>query len=127
MSVASVWPIRPLTAAPMSSATIATGTGLFAACAALQATTPTLVPVIGVNTGGTAMPYGAANGAPSIAQVANADGLVDLFNSAASSAMGTLQNPKDAALYEAKRAGRDRWMRDVEASPERADAKHEST
>ncbi len=89
------------TRAQMSSSTIATGTGLFAACAALQASTPTLVPVIGVNAGGTGMPYGAANGAPTIAQVANADGMVDLFNSAASSAMGTLQNPKDAALYEA--------------------------
>jgi hypothetical protein len=93
------------TRSPASSATIATGVGLFAACAALQASTPTLVPVIGVNAGPAMMPYGAAAGAPSIAQVANSDGLVDLFNSAASSAMGTLANPKDAALYEAAYKG----------------------
>jgi hypothetical protein len=89
------------TASPASSATIGTGVGLFAACAALQASTPTLVPVIGVNTGNSSMPYGSATGAPSIAQVANSDGMVDLFNSASSTAMGALANPKDAALYEA--------------------------
>ena len=86
---------------PVSSSTIGTGVGMFAACAALQATTPTLVPVIGVSAGNTAMPYGQATGAPGIAQVGNSGGMVDLFNSAASSAMGTLSNPKDAALYEA--------------------------
>lgn len=82
---------------PTSSSTIATGTGLFATCAALQASSPTLIPAIGVNL----VPYGTAPGAPSVASVANADGLVDLFNSAAARAMGTLANGKDAALFEA--------------------------
>jgi hypothetical protein len=86
---------------PVSSSTIGSGVGLFAACAALQSSTPTLVPVIGVSAGNTAMPYGMATGAPGIAQVGNSAGMVDLFNSAASSAMGTLSNTKDAALYEA--------------------------
>ncbi|MSP61344.1 MAG: hypothetical protein EXR72_13565 [Myxococcales bacterium] len=86
---------------PTSSSQISQGIGLFAACAALQASNPTLVPVIGVNAPKTAMPYGSAQGAPAIAQVGNADGLVDLFNSAASTATGALSNPKDAALYEA--------------------------
>jgi hypothetical protein len=86
---------------PVSSSTIAAGTGMFAACAALQASTPTLVPVIGVSAGNTAMPYGTATGAPGIAGVGNSGGMVDLFNSAASSAMGTLSTAKDAALYEA--------------------------
>ena len=89
------------TRTPTSSGTIATGVSLFAACAALQATTPTLVPVIGVNAGQAMMPFGAAAGSPPIANVGNSDGMVDLFNSAASSAMGALANPKDAALYEA--------------------------
>jgi hypothetical protein len=74
---------------------------VFAACAALQATNPTLVPVIAVNAPKTALPYGNAAGAPNAVQVGNADGMVGLFDSAASSAMGTLANPKDAQLYEA--------------------------
>ena len=86
---------------PTSSSMISGGTGLFATCAALQTANPTLVPVIGVNAPKTALPYGGAPGAPNIAEVGSSDGLVDLFNSAASSAMGTLANPKDASLYEA--------------------------
>jgi hypothetical protein len=85
------------TTRPTSSSTIGTGVGLFAACAALQSTAPTLVPVIGINM----MPYGAAPGAPSIAGVPDADGMVGLFDSAASRAGGVLSNPSDASLFEA--------------------------
>ena len=45
-------------------------------------------------------PYGTAPGAPGISTVANADGLVDLFNSASARAMGALSNPQDAGLFE---------------------------
>src|SRR5262249_31819492 len=82
---------------PTSSSTIGTGVGLFAACAALQSTAPTPVPVIAINN----LPYGAAPGAPSIATVPNADGMVGLFDSAASRAGGVLANPSDASLFEA--------------------------
>jgi hypothetical protein len=89
------------TAAPVSSSTVSQGTGLFAACAALQSAQPTLVPVIGVNQAGTALPFGAAAGAPSVATVADTDGMVGLFNSVAASAMGTLSDAKDARNFEA--------------------------
>jgi hypothetical protein len=82
---------------PTSSSTIGTGTGLFAAVAALQTASPTLVPAIGIGM----LPYGTATGAPALAAVPNAAGLVDLFNSAASSAGGALANSGDASLFEA--------------------------
>jgi hypothetical protein len=88
------------TNAPTSSSTIGTGVGLFAACAALQAAQPTLVPVIGVNRGNTQLPFGAAAGSPNIANVPNADGMVGLFGSQASKAMGTLSQQKDAQNFQ---------------------------
>jgi hypothetical protein len=70
--------------------------GLLAACAAMQrAANPTLIPVMAVNP----LQFGTANGAPAPATVANAGGLVDLFNSAASRTL--LADPKNAALSEA--------------------------
>jgi hypothetical protein len=42
-----------------------------------------------------------AAGAPAVASVPNAAGMVDLFNSASSLAGGALSNPSDAALFEA--------------------------
>lgn len=86
---------------PTSSSTIASNTGLFAACAALQSVNPTLVPVIAVDTA----PFGAANGAPRPARVGSADAIVDLFNSVASRAGGALSNAQDAALFEANYKG----------------------
>jgi hypothetical protein len=72
------------------------GNGLLAACAAMQrAANPTLIPVMAVNP----LQFGTANGAPAPATVANANGLVDLFNSAASRTL--LQDPRNAALSEA--------------------------
>ena len=76
--------------------------GLFAACAALQQANPTLVPVIGVRAGGkTSMPYAAFPGTPPAADVATADSMLGLFDSAAASAMGPLSSPQNAAYFEA--------------------------
>jgi hypothetical protein len=83
------------TSQPVSAATIATGTGMIAAVAAIQQANPTLLPVIGVNP----LTFGTAPGAPQVATVANSAGLVDLFNSAASQTL--LQQPANASLNEA--------------------------
>jgi hypothetical protein len=83
------------TSTPMSAATINTGVGMIAAIAAIQQANPTLLPVIGVNP----LVFGTAAGAPAVATVASAAGLVDLFNSAASKAL--LQQPATANLNEA--------------------------
>jgi hypothetical protein len=80
---------------PTSAATIATGTGMIAAVAAIQTAQPTLLPVIAVNP----FVFGVATGAPAVATVANSAGLVDLFNSAASKAI--LATPANSALNEA--------------------------
>lgn len=85
------------TTRPVSSSTVATGISMFAASAALQTASPTLVPAIGVGQ----LPYGTAAGAPALAAVANPAGMVDLFNSAASTAGGALVKAQDAALFEA--------------------------
>ena len=83
------------TSTPQSAATIATGTGMIAAVAAIQQANPTLLPVIGVNP----LVFGVAPGAPAVATVANSAGLVDLFNSAASKTL--LSTPSNSALNEA--------------------------
>ncbi len=80
------------TSTPQSAATIATGTGMIAAIAAIQQANPTLLPVIGINP----ITFGTAAGAPGVATVANSAGLVDLFNSAASRTL--LATPTAAAL-----------------------------
>ena len=80
------------TSTPQSAATIATGTGMIAAIAAIQQANPTLLPVIGINP----ITFGTAPGAPGVATVANSAGLVDLFNSAASRTL--LQTPAASAL-----------------------------
>jgi hypothetical protein len=85
------------TARPTSNTTVATGIGMFAAVSALQTASPTLVPSIGIGM----LPYGTAAGAPAIASVASPGGMVDLFNSAASTAGGALAKSSDAALFEA--------------------------
>ncbi len=83
------------TPTPASAATLGAGQSMLAVCAALQRQLPTLLPVIGV----TPLAFGTAAGAPDIATVGDADGLVELFNSAASRAI--LSVPEDASLYEA--------------------------
>ncbi len=86
---------------PTSSSTIDNAKGLFAACATLQGANPTLVPVLSVRTSLASMPYGGFAGAPSVVEVASGDGIVNQFDSAASSAMGPLATPKNAAYFEA--------------------------
>lgn len=83
------------TPTPGSAATLGGNQTLLATCASIQRTTPSLLPIIGI----TPVNFGAAPGAPAITTVPNADGMVQLFNSAASRAI--LQEPEDAALYEA--------------------------
>jgi hypothetical protein len=78
-------------------ATVATGVSMFAAAAAIQTASPTLVPSIAI----AQVPYGLAAGAPQLASVPNPAGMVDLFNSASSIAGGALANASDAALFEA--------------------------
>ncbi len=104
------------TPTPMSAATLGAGQSMLAAIASIQRATPSLLPVIGIDP----VNFGNAPGAPDIAKVGNADGLVQLFNSAASQAI--LSTPKDAALFEAyykaflsldKAAGRSTWARQL--------------
>ncbi len=74
---------------------IATGVGMVAALAAIQQATPTLLPVIAINP----TIYGTAPGAPAMASVGSAAGLVSLFDSVASKTLLTSQS--NAALHEA--------------------------
>jgi hypothetical protein len=83
------------TQTPGSAAQLGGGTSMLAAVAAIQRSTPSLLPVIGVDP----VNFGTAKGAPDLATVGDADGLVQLFNSAASRQI--LSVPQDAALYEA--------------------------
>ena len=84
-----------------NSNTIPTGTiGSFAASAAIQTTVTSLVPVIGINRNGIAMPYGAATGAPSPAAVPDSNAMINLFSSSASKLMARLSDPNNAKLYE---------------------------
>jgi hypothetical protein len=80
---------------PTSSSTVATGVSLFAASASLQSVNPTLVPVIAVDN----VPFGTAAGAPRPARVGDADGMVELFNSAASRMGGVLADRAHGELY----------------------------
>lgn len=82
---------------PFTSSTIGDSSSLFAAVATLQLATQTLVPVIAVDDA----PYGTAPGAPRVARVASADGIVSLFDSAASRAGGALSVAADAELFAA--------------------------
>jgi hypothetical protein len=79
------------TKTPSSGLTIG-NTGLVAACAAVQAANPSLLPVMAINP----FVYGSAPGAPQPATVANSAGLVDLFNSVASKTI--LNTPQNAGL-----------------------------
>ena len=74
------------------------GSNLLALNSALQAALPAVIPTVTVGQGTT---IGTAPGATVAANVGNADGIVDLFNSAASRTGGLLANTSDAALYKA--------------------------
>jgi hypothetical protein len=82
---------------PTSVLKLDTGVSLFAAVAATQTASPTLVPAIAIGD----LPYGLANGAPMLSSVASSSGMVELFNSAAASPGGPLAGAHDAALFEA--------------------------
>lgn len=101
---------------PTASASIGAGQSMMAAVAAIQRVSPSLLPVIGINP----VQLGTAPGAPDIAEVGDADGMVQLFNSAASRAILSAQG--DAALFEAyykafltmnKAAGRSTYERSL--------------
>lgn len=82
------------TSQPTSAATLGGGTSMLAAAATLQNQLPSLLPVIGI----TPFNFGNAPGAPAVTSVGNADGMVELFNSASSQALLAIES--DADLYE---------------------------
>lgn len=65
--------------------------------AAIQTARSSVIPFVGVDD----IAYGTAPGAPPISTVGSADGVVDLFNSAASQAGGLLATTEHADLYKA--------------------------
>lgn len=83
------------TATPISAASLGNGMSMMAAAAAMQQVNSSLVPVIGIEP----VTFGNATGAPGVTTVGDPDGIVELFNSAAS--RFALQVPQDAALFEA--------------------------
>jgi len=83
------------TATPMAAATVGGGQSMIAAIATIQRAMPSLIPVIGLEP----VAFGTAPGAPAVTTVGDADGMVQLFNSAASRL--TLEAQGDAALFEA--------------------------
>jgi hypothetical protein len=82
------------TQTPITPAIVSNNSTMLATVASIQRATPCLLPVIGVEP----VSFGAAAGAPSIATVPSALGMVELFNSAA--AQLTLAAKEDQALYE---------------------------
>jgi hypothetical protein len=73
------------------------GSNIIAIASALQASSPSVVPLITIGNADA----GTAPGAARPANVGDADGFVNLFNSAASRAGGLLSVTKDAELYKA--------------------------
>jgi hypothetical protein len=84
------------TAAPQSVLSL-NGNNIISIASALQAASPSVIPMITIGVADA----GTAPGAARPANVGNADGIVNLFNSAASRAGGLLSNPADATLYKA--------------------------
>lgn len=82
------------TQTPARTAMISQNTSMLAALSAIQSANATLLPVIGINP----FDFGSAPGQAPVATVNNADGLVGLFDSAASKSL--LKAPEDAALHE---------------------------
>jgi hypothetical protein len=73
------------------------GANIFSIASALQASVPSVIPIVAIGDAD----VGTAAGAARPATVQNADGIVGLFNSAASRAGGLLANASDAGLYKA--------------------------
>jgi hypothetical protein len=98
-------PTRPMTAfmagqnethtqTPTSAALLSSANSMLATVAAIQTANPVLLPVIGVQP----FTFGTAPGAPAIATVPDATGMVSLFNSQAS--LTTLAAQQDKDLFE---------------------------
>jgi hypothetical protein len=118
-------PTRPMTAymagknethtqTPNTPAIVSGSSSMLATVASIQRSNPVLLPVIGV----TPLNFGDAPGAPSIATVPSAQGMIELFNSSASQL--TLAAQKDKQLFETyykaviglrEAAGRPTWSR----------------
>ena len=82
------------TQTPTTPANVSTGSSMLATVASIQCANPVMLPVIGV----VPLNFGVAPGAPGIATVPNAAGMVALFNSAASQL--TLKATSNAQLFE---------------------------
>jgi hypothetical protein len=128
--MSSGMPTRPVTAfmaganethtqTPVTPAIVANNATMLAAVASIQRATPCLLPVIGIEP----VSFGNAVGAPSIATVPSAQGMIELFNSAASQL--TLLAQEDKALYETyykaiiglrDAAGRPTWTRHIDTA-----------
>lgn len=98
-------PTRPVTAylagknethtqTPTTPAVVANNASMLATVASIQRANPVLLPVIGV----VPLNFGDAPGAPAIATVPSAQGMIELFNSSASQL--TLAAQKDKDLFE---------------------------
>jgi hypothetical protein len=77
------------------------GQNVFSIASALQATTPAVLPLVTITTGQTPLVATGVPGGATPAKVDRPDGIVDLFNSAASRAGGLLAKTTDAAMYKA--------------------------
>lgn len=128
--VAGGVPTRPMTAfmagknethtqTPTTPAIVSNSSSMLATVASIQRAHPVLLPVIGV----TPFNFGDAPGAPAIATVPSALGMIELFNSSASQL--TLALPKDKQLYETyykavvglrEAAGRPTWSRHLDTT-----------
>ncbi len=84
------------TANPASVLTL-NGSNIISIASALQSSSPSVIPLITIGVADA----GTAPGAARPAGVNNADGIVNLFNSAASRAGGLLSKAQDATLYKA--------------------------
>lgn len=123
-------PMRPMTAFmagkdethtqfPDSAAIVGGSNSMVATCASIQSVTPAIVPVIGVDP----LKFGSAPGAPAVATVPNAQGMIDLFNSVASQLTLLAQQDKDLfeTYYKAflgirYAAGRPSWAPHIEVT-----------
>jgi hypothetical protein len=81
---------------PNSTATLG-GSNIYGVISSLQTGAPSVVPVITIGN----VNYALAAGSPQATGTNNADGVVNLFNSAASQAGGLLSMSRDANLYKA--------------------------
>jgi len=78
-----------------TSSTSLNGNNIFSVASALQSASPSVIPLITIGD----VDVGTAPGAQQPSNVNNGDGIVGLFNSAASRAGGLLANSSDAAVY----------------------------